>query len=178
MAPWEDYLKRIYYSPGHPGSFAGPQKLYKVVQEEGKYKIGIHKIRNFLHKQEAYSLHKPVRRRFRRNHVISAGKDDLWMCDLMDMVKFEKWNQGFKYILVVIDVFSKFVWLRPLKNKTGTSVAEAFQDIFDTSGRSPGRLVSDKGQEFNAKVVQKLMQKHINFVFQYNFWLKMEFDIF
>jgi ribosomal protein L21E len=92
--------------------------------------------------------------------VISGGKDDLWMCDLIDMVKYADWNKGVKYILLVIDVFSKYVWLRPLNNKTGASVAKAFDDIFKTSERSPGRLVSDKGQEFNAKVVQSLMNKH------------------
>ena len=75
------------------------------------------------------------------------------------MVKFEKWNDGNKYILLVIDVFSKFVWLRSLKNKSGPSVAMAFQDIFETSNRTPSRLVSDKGQEFNAKVVQTLIEK-------------------
>ena len=58
MAPWEEYLKKIYFDPSHPGSFSGPQKLYKVVKSEGKYDIGIHRIRKFLHNQEAYSLHK------------------------------------------------------------------------------------------------------------------------
>ena len=133
--------------------------MQKVVQREGKYKIGLHNIRKFLHKQDAYSLHKPVRRRFRRNHIIAAGKDDLWMCDLIDMVKFEKWNDGNKYILLMIDVFSKFVWLPSLKIKSGPCVPMAFQDIFEASNRTPSRLLSDKGQEFNAKVVQTLMEK-------------------
>lgn len=140
-----DYLKKIYYDPSHPGSFAGPQKVYKVVKDEGKYNIGIHRIRNFLHNQEAYSLHKPVRRRIKRNHVISSGKDDLWMADLMDMVKYAKWNQGVKYILLVIDTFSKYVWLRPLQSKTGQEVADAFRDIFTKSRRTPARLITDKG---------------------------------
>ena len=146
MAPWEDYLKAIYYDPQHPASFAGPQKLYKVVQGEGKYNIGMHRIRKFLHNQDAYSLHKPVRRRFQRNHVISAGIDDLWMCDLMDMVKYADQNEGYKYILLVIDTFSKYVWLRPLKRKTGEEVAEAFDEIFTSSGRTPGKLMTDKGE--------------------------------
>lgn len=55
MAPWEDYLKRIYYDPKHPGAFAGPQKLYKVVKSEGKFNIGMHRIRKFLHNQESYN---------------------------------------------------------------------------------------------------------------------------
>ena len=88
-----------------------------MVKEEGKYDIGMYRIRKFLHKQEAYSLHEPVRRRFRRNHIIIAGKYDLWMCDLIDIVKFDKWNKGNKYILPMIDVFLKSVWLRSLKNK-------------------------------------------------------------
>lgn len=145
MAFWKDYLRKIYYDPKHPASFAGPQKLYKVVKNEGKFNIGMHKIRKFLHNQESYSLHKPVRRRFQRNHVVSADKDDLWMADLIDMVKFKDWNDGFKYILLVIDTFSKYVWLRPLKNKSGHAVSEAFLDIFITDGRIPTKIITDKG---------------------------------
>jgi hypothetical protein len=188
MAPWEDYLKKIYFDPKHPAAFAGPQKLYKLVKNEGKFNIGMHRIRKFLHNQESYSLHKPVRRHFQRNHVVSAGKDDLWMADLIDMVKFADWNKGFKYILLVIDTFSKYVWLQPLKYKTGEDVAKAFQKIFETSKRSPAKLMTDKGlyylssvilhfhvydlfnnyytyrylfsgQEFKAKKVQDLMKK-------------------
>ncbi|XP_053392046.1 uncharacterized protein LOC128554760 [Mercenaria mercenaria] len=153
-------IKRIDFDPSHPASFSGPQKLYKAVKEEGKYFIGMHRIRKFLHNQEAYSLHKPVRRRFQRNHVVSSGKDDLWMADLIDTVKFEKWNKGYKYILLVIDTFSKYVWLKPLKQKTGNDMTEAFKDIFTNSGRMPKRLITDKSQEFRAKSVQDLMKKY------------------
>ena len=68
------------------------------------------------------------------------------MCDLIDIVKFDKWNNGKKYILLILDVFSKFVWLPSFKNKSGSSVAVAFKDIFETSNRTTPRLVSDKGQ--------------------------------
>ncbi|WAR31101.1 YMD3-like protein [Mya arenaria] len=159
MDDWKEYLKNIYYNPKHAAAFAGPQKLDKVVKNEGKFNIGMHRIRRFLHDQESYSLHKPVRRRFQRNYVVSAGKDDLWMADLIDMVKFADWNQGFKYILLVIDTFSKYVWLQPLKYKTGDEVARAFEKIFTTSNRSPTKLITDKGQEFRAKKVQNLMKK-------------------
>lgn len=146
MAPWEDYLRKIYFDPSHPGSFSGPQKLYKVAKDEGKYNIGMHRIRTFLHNQESYSLHKPVRRRFQRNHVVSAGIDDLWEADLFDMSKFQKWNEGIRYIILVIDTLSKYVWLRPLKQKTGHEVTEAFKDIMAKSGRTPQRLITDKGK--------------------------------
>ena len=127
-------------------STKGPQKLYKVVKNEGKFDIGMYCIRKFFHNQESYSLHKPVRRRFQRNHVISAGKGDLWMADLIDMVKFKEWNDGYRYMLLVIDTFSKYVWLRPLKTKTGEAVAEAFKDIFVKTGRIPAKLMTDKGK--------------------------------
>lgn len=149
MPGWENYLKSIYYDPAHPASFAGPQKLYKVVKQEGEYDIGMYRIRKFLSNQEAYSLHKPVRRRFQRNHVISAGKNDLWMADLIDMIKFAEWNDNYRYILLVIDTFSKYVWLQPLKRKTGEEVARAFADIFQQSKQAPKRLITDKGKPQN-----------------------------
>ncbi|WAR26571.1 YMD3-like protein [Mya arenaria] len=139
MAPWKDYLKSIYYYPKHTAVFAGPQKLHDVVKKEGKFKIGMHWIRQFLHDQESHSLHKPVRRRFQRNHVVSVAIDDVWMADLIDMV---------------IDTFSKYVWLKPLKYKTGEEVAQAFQKIFTTTSRSPAKLITDK-----ARKVQDLMKK-------------------
>jgi len=145
MSPWEDYLKSIYSDPKPPAASAGPQKLYKVVRNKGKFNIGMHRIRKFLHNQESYSLHKPVRRRFQRNHVVSSGTDDLWMADLIDMVKFADRNKGFKYILLVIDTFSKYVWLQPLKSKTGEAVASAFQKIFNSTQRSPAKLITDEG---------------------------------
>ena len=61
------------------------------------------------------------------------------------MKKFAEWNQGFNYILLVIDTFSKYVWLQPLKYKTGENVAQAFQNILTSSKRSPAKLITDKG---------------------------------
>lgn len=67
----EEYLKNIWYNPRHPGSFAGPSKLYQVVKREGKYDIGLGKIKKFLQNQDAYSLQKKVKRRgMRRRRVV------------------------------------------------------------------------------------------------------------
>ena len=56
MAPWEDYLKRIYYNPKHPGSYAGPKKLYEAVKTEGKFKIGLFRIKKWLKGQDRKSV--------------------------------------------------------------------------------------------------------------------------
>jgi len=65
----------------------------------------------------AVELHKPIRRKFKTRRVIVNGINDIWSADLVFMDKLSKWNKGFKYILTVIDVFSKFAWAIPLKDK-------------------------------------------------------------
>jgi hypothetical protein len=105
----EDYLKNIYFSPSKPASLSGPDKLYQFVKKDGKYNISKYKIRKWLQRQEPYSLQRPYRRPTNRTPIIVAGIDDQWSADLMDMVKFSKYNQGFTYVLVVIDVFSRYV---------------------------------------------------------------------
>jgi transposase InsO family protein len=76
----------------------------------------------------------------------------------MDFVKFAKYNDGYRYILVVIDVFSKYWWLRKLKDKKGESVAKAFETIFK-EGRKPYKMRTDKGQEFRARAVQSVFKE-------------------
>ena len=75
------------------------------------------------------------------------------------MGKFSKWNKGIRYLLMVIDVSSKFGWIEPLKDKRGESVAHAFEKIF-RSGRQPRLLWTDKGSEFYNSSVKRLLSKH------------------
>ena len=83
-----------------------------------------------LKKDLAEELHKPIRRKFKKRRVLVNGIDKIWAADLVDMQAFTKFNLGFKYLLAVIDVFSKYGWLIPLKDKTGKSVASALKTIF------------------------------------------------
>ena len=119
MASLEQYLKDIYYNPSNAASFAGPDKLYRFVRKDGKFVISKYKIRKWLQRQESYSLQRPLKRKFKRNRVIVTGIDDQWDMDLIDMTKFAKYNHGYTFILVVIDIFSKYLWMRPLKDKKG-----------------------------------------------------------
>lgn len=73
----------------------------------------------------------------------------------MGMVKYSKYNDGFAYVLVVIDVFSKYLWLRQLKGKKEASVARAFEDIIN-GGQRPNRTHTDMGQEFRSRLVQSV----------------------
>ncbi|VDI23618.1 Hypothetical predicted protein [Mytilus galloprovincialis] len=159
MSALEKYLKEIYYIPSNPASFSGPDKLYIIIYKKmGNSKLVNIRYENGYKSQEPYSLQRPLRRPQNRTEIVVAGIDDQWSADLMDMVKFSKYNKEYKYVLVVIDVFSKYLWLRKLKDKKGESVATAFQDIFQT-GRVPNKIRTDMGQEFKAKRVQTVFKK-------------------
>ena len=80
--------------------------------------------------QLADELHKPITRNFQKRSVISKGIDEIWAADLVEMQKFSKWNKGIKYLLMVINVFSKYGWIRGLKDKKNETVSKAFDDIF------------------------------------------------
>jgi len=83
-----------------------------------------------------------------------TGIDDQWEMDLMDMAYYAQDNDNVHFVLLVIDVFSKYIWLRPLQNKSGAEVRRAIEDILK-GPRRPTRVRTDKGQEFRAKTVQQ-----------------------
>ena len=104
----------------------------------------------------AEELHKPIKRKFEKRRVLVNGIDRIWAADLEDMQAFAKFNRGVKYLLAVIDVFSKYGWLIPLKDKTGKSVASALKTIFKE--RKPEKMWVDKGKEFYNKDVKDLIE--------------------
>ena len=75
-------------------------------------------------------------------------KDNIWGADLADMQLIGKFNKGFRFLLCVIDIFSKYAWVVPLKAKKGVSIVDAFQKILDDSNRKPNKIWVDKGSEF------------------------------
>ena len=103
----------------------------------------------------AEELHKPVKRKFRKRRVLVSGIDKIWAADLADMTAFKDYNDGYTFLLLVIDTFSKYGWIIPLKNKKGETMVKAFKTIFE-EGRTPGKLWTDKGTEFYNKNMNDL----------------------
>lgn len=93
-------------------------------------------------------IHRSARKNFKRRSVVLKGIDDLWQADLIDMQKFHTVNKGYKYILIVIDTFSKYAWCIPIKSKSKTEVKNAFDLIIKSSIRKPKNLQTDFGKEF------------------------------
>ena len=110
--------------------------------------------------QLAEEPHKPITRNFRKRRVISYGIDEIWAADLVEIQKFSKWNKGIKYLLMVIDVFSKYGWVAALKDKKTESVSLAFDLIFKKSKRKPDKLWTDKGSEFIRKHFKEFLKKN------------------
>ena len=99
-------------------------------------------------------------KKFQKRRVISYGIDKIWTADLVEIQKFSKWNHGITYLLMVIDVFSKYGWIKPLKNKETESVSSAFDDVFKKSKRKPEMLWTDKGSEFISKHFKEFLKKN------------------
>ena len=115
--------------------------------------------------QFANDIHKSVRRRFDKRTVFAKHVDHTWTADLVVMSSFSRTDKGYKYLLTVIDVFSKYGWIVQLKTTNGKEVAHAFRKLF--LGGSPSRrLWTDKGTEFynqqySKGTLQRIIRKNI-----------------
>ena len=153
----EQKLKNIYEDPSDPGSFGGVTRLLSSARHKG-IKVNRNQVENFLKSNEPYTLHRPARRRFARNPTIVGGIDQQWQADLADMATLSKFNDGNRYLLTIIDCFSKYAWAIPVKTKDGISVAAGFRRAL--AERVPKKLQTDKGKEFFNKEFQTLLSKH------------------
>lgn len=150
---WDKYLSKIYFDPKHPASFKGPSKVFQSVQNEGVSDIPLAYIKKWLKNQDSYTLNKPLRRKFKRSRVIVTGLKDQYEADLADMQKIAKENDGVRFLLVVIDVFSRYLWVEPLQSKHEGNVINAFRNLMQKSG-TPRRMRTDRGKEFTGRKVQ------------------------
>ena len=135
-------LHRHYYDPKRVGSYGGVAALRRVVPAERD-------VERWLSTQDAYTLHKPVRRHFKRRCVVVGGPNQQWQADLVDMSRLKTANDGTTFLLTVIDVFSKRAWCIPLKSKSAASLVAAFRRLLnDVNNNRPTTLQTDKGSEF------------------------------
>ena len=141
-----------YEDPTVAGSLGGVTRFAKA------HKLSTAKVRAKLETSLGYTLHKPTRRHFRTLPVLVYAIDDQWVADLIEVGNIAKVNRGYRYLLTVVDVLSKYAWVEPVKAKTGKDVAAAFEKIL-RQGRTPRRLQTDDGKEFYNKTFQALMKR-------------------
>ena len=144
-------LGKVYYDTKHSAGLSSVSKLVKAS------KIKIKDVEEWLSAQDAYSLHKAVRKRFPRNQYTVTNIDDVWEIDLADLSSPSKYNDKYKYLLNVTDLFSRYAWRVPLKDKTTTSITTALKPLF--LNRKPITLQSDKDTEFVNSTVQRYLKQ-------------------
>ena len=103
----------------------------------------------------ADELHKPVIKKFNKRKVYSQFKDNIWGVHLADMQSLSKKNKCIKYLLCDIDLFSKYAFVVPLKDKKGTTITNAFDKIIKQSGKKPNKIWVDQGSEFHNRDFKK-----------------------
>ena len=111
-----------------------------------------------LNSQLANEFHKPIIRKFKKRKVYSSFKDNIWGVDLADMQLISKHNKGIRYLLCVIDLFIKYAWVVPLKDKKGVSIVNAFQSVLKKSNRKPNKIWVDQGNESYNNVFKKFLK--------------------
>ena len=107
----------------------------------------------------AVELHRPARKNYTRRRVVMRGLDETWQADLVDMSAYARYNNGYKYLLTIIDIFSKYAWVIPTRTKSGKDVTDAMISVFK-KGRVPRKLHVDRGKEFYNHEFKALMQRY------------------
>lgn len=149
---------------------AGPSEIRELYRDPEKGLIGVkafaeknhlplHEVQTALRGEDVYTKNAPAINKYERRRIMVNHADQQWQADLMDMNGQIDANQGFRYILCVIDCFTKYAWARPLKNKNAADVAKGLQSILE-QGRAPKMLQTDNGTEFYNKTVNALLQKY------------------
>lgn len=125
-----------------------------------KGRVSAKDVDRLLSETDTYTLHKPVRLRFPRRKFITNGPGFLWQADLIDMTSFSKSNKGYKWILCVIDAFSRKLYALPTKDKSGKVITETFSKLLGQSDSQPSYLNTDRGKEFYNKHFKELMSEN------------------
>lgn len=155
-------LRSIYFDPKSEAGYASIDKLYAAAKLKDPH-VSRDDVRNWLASELTYSLHATPQTNFPRNRCVVEHVDEQWQADLVDMSNVKRSNSHYCFILTVIDMFSKFAWTVPLKNKSSLTLKNAFISIF-SKGRIPLKLQTDQGTEFTNKMLQEFLKdNHVHY---------------
>ena len=152
----EKYLHQLYYNPKHSTAFSSASKLWQYVRLHGR-NITKKQLYEWLRKQDVYTSHHPIIHCFARKRVVTRGLNDVWDVDFMDMTTLAKYNDGLHFIAIFIDIFSRYLYVKPMKNKTTKETLIAIKNVFCKSKLQPETFRSDAGKEFIGKDVKKYL---------------------
>ena len=142
------------------GNFGGVKSLQNSAKRVKNVKIKEEDVKRFLEAEDGYTLNREVRKPSSTKKVIVGGPSQLHQADLMDMSSLKEWNNGVTFLLLIIDVFSKYIWIRPLQNKSNKEVLNALKSVYTSEKDFPSFFSTDKGLEFRGKMIQNFFKEH------------------
>ena len=155
----EEALKEIYAGPNQPGSFGGADKVQRALKKVKNIKVSTGVVQKWLKQKDTYTKFRAARKNFKRNPIIAPHIDAQWQGDLAEVGNIASHTTGVRYLLVVIDVVSKYTWVEPLLTKNGPTVLLAFQKILKETMRLPKKMQTDDGKEFLYGGLQKYFER-------------------
>ena len=136
-----DILRQYYFTEKNPAAFAGAQKLYSVLRKKYPVVFTITYINQWLNDQDNYSLQKSRRHRFQTANVRVTAIGEQLDIDLLSMSNIADENDGVRFLLCAIDILSRKLWVRALKNKTAKEVLSAMKDILKDISPTTARKI-------------------------------------
>ena len=121
-----------------------------------------------MQNKELVEEHKPIIRKFEKRNAHSSFVDNIWGADLADMQLWSKFNEGFCFLLCIIDTYSKYAWVIPSKHKKGITITNTFQKMLVESGYKPNKIWVDNGSEFYNRSMKSWLEKN-----DYTSWTKI-----
>ena len=119
------------------------EKLYADIESAPSFSA---KINAYLRSNTVHSQHRRiVKKKFPRRRIISRFPFDIFMADLIEYPRLKFQNNGYVYILVLIDCFTRKIWVEPMKRKTSKWSADAFEAIFKNFDQFPIHIITDRG---------------------------------
>ncbi|KAL3109667.1 hypothetical protein niasHT_017211 [Heterodera trifolii] len=155
----EKVLERLYNDPKSPAAFAGVDRLWLEAKKELGNKIRKNDVKHYLEGHRTYTLMRPRRINFSRARTTAAGFMTDCQVDLADFQALSRHNSSNRYLMVVIDVLSKRIFVTPLRTKKSEDMVEGFKRVFSTMPMKPHRIFSDKGTEFRNQQLKKLFDE-------------------
>ena len=152
----ERYISKRWTTPNQRGSFSALSGFLRNSPQFKDKKL----VENVLSGLHSFSVHTPSKRIWKRRKVITAFTGQVHAIDLGDYSKYSKENNNFKWIFLICDIFSKYLWCYKLKDKSAKSVFEALQVHFKKKSNVPKKIWSDNGKEFKNRLVTDLLQKY------------------
>lgn len=146
-------IRRAFVTPGHPVAFSNPSRVAK------HFNVTLGRAKRALEHIEGYTLHREYKKPRVYNPYYVHGRREQVQADLIDISQISRENDGVKFLLLLIDIFTKRVWVYPLRNKSGIAVSTALRSWLDGLRTSPQKFMTDRGLEFKNRLVQRLLRR-------------------